>query len=89
MVHWEVILASIKQLRSSESTFMSLRRQVMSIKLPPTVPYITRPRPYSFEACYGVNPLTPTDAVPLFIEHRVRFEAQERAKEMKKFHEQI
>jgi len=82
-------LASIKQLRSSKSTFMSLRWHVMSIKLSPTVPYVTRPRPYSFEACYGVNPHTPTDTIPLSIEHRVSFEAQERAKEMKKLHAQI
>lgn len=42
-----------------------------------------------FEANYGVNPLTPLDLIPIPIESRVSYEAEERAKEMKKLHQQI
>ena len=42
-----------------------------------------------FEACYGVNPLTLIDLIPLPIEHKVSFETEERAKEIKKLHKQI
>jgi len=38
---------------------------------------------------YGVNPLTPLDLIPIPNESKVSFEAETRAKEMKKLHEQI
>lgn len=42
-----------------------------------------------FEALYGINPLTPIDLAPLPTDCKVSFEAEKRAKEMKKLHEQI
>ena len=42
-----------------------------------------------FESCYGINPLTPLELTPLPLESRVSYEAEERAKEMKKLHEEI
>ena len=42
-----------------------------------------------FECAYGVNLLTPLDLIPIPIETRVSFEAETKAKEMKKLHEQI
>jgi len=42
-----------------------------------------------FEALYGMNPLTPTDLIPLLTDCKVSFEAEQRAKEMKSMHEQI
>jgi len=42
-----------------------------------------------FESCYGSNPLTPLELIPLPLESRVSYEAEERAKEMKKLHQQI
>ena len=42
-----------------------------------------------FEAYYGVDPLTLIDFLRLLIEYWASFEAEERAKEMKKLHKQI
>lgn len=42
-----------------------------------------------FEVNYGLNPLSPIDLIPLPCHSRVSFEAEERAKEMKKLHEQV
>jgi len=42
-----------------------------------------------FECAYGVNPLTPLDLIPIPSESRVSFEAETRAKEMRKLHDQI
>jgi len=36
---------------------------------------------------YEINPLTPLDLIPIPIESRVSFEAETRAKEMRKLHE--
>ena len=44
---------------------------------------------FPFDAYYEVNPLSLMDLLPLPIKHIVRFQAQERTKEMKKLHEQI
>ena len=49
--------------------------------------YATKHSP--FECFYGVNPLTPLDLLPIRTESRVSFEAETRAKEIKKIHEQI
>jgi len=38
---------------------------------------------------YGVNPLTPLDLIPIPSESRVSFEAETRAKEMRRLHDQI
>jgi len=40
-----------------------------------------------FESCYEINPLTPLDLILLPLESRVSYEAEERAKEMKKLHQ--
>ena len=50
-------------------------------------PYATKHSP--FECVYGVNPLTPLDLLPIPTESRVSFEAETRAKEMKKLYERI
>jgi len=42
-----------------------------------------------FEALYGINLLTPIVLIPLPTDCRVSFEAEQRAKEMKRLHEQI
>jgi len=42
-----------------------------------------------FEALYGINPLTPIDIIPLPTDYKVSFEAEQRAKEMKRLYEQI
>ena len=42
-----------------------------------------------FEVCYGLNPLTPIDLIPIPQELGVSFETKVRAKEMKKLHEQV
>ena len=42
-----------------------------------------------FEALYEINPLTPIDLIPLPTYCKVNFEAETRAKEMKRLHEQI
>jgi len=42
-----------------------------------------------FEVCYGFNPLTPLDLIPIPQESKVDFKAEERAKAMKKLHEQV
>jgi len=42
-----------------------------------------------FETLYGINPLSSIDLSPLPTDCKVRFEAEKRAKEMKKLHEQI
>jgi len=39
--------------------------------------------------CYGLNPLTAIDLIPIPQESRVRFEANVRGKEAKKLHEQV
>jgi len=39
--------------------------------------------------CYGLSPLTPIDLTPIPQESRVSFEAEARAKEIKKLHEQV
>jgi len=49
--------------------------------------YATKHSP--FECVYGVNPLTPLDLIPIPSESRVSFEAETRAKEMRKLHNQI
>ena len=41
------------------------------------------------EYVYGVSPLTPLDLLPVPSESRVEFEAETRAKKMKKLHEEI
>ncbi|GKA02997.1 putative gag-pol polyprotein [Tanacetum coccineum] len=43
----------------------------------------------SFEICYGVNPLTPIDLIPLLIEPKASIEAKTKAKEIKRLHEQV
>jgi len=45
------------------------------------------PKHSPFECVYGVNPLTSLDLLPIPTETRVSFEAETRAKEMKKLHE--
>ena len=42
-----------------------------------------------FEICYGVNPLTPIDLIPLSIEPKASIEAETKAREIKKLHEQV
>nr|GEY36726.1 hypothetical protein [Tanacetum cinerariifolium] len=42
-----------------------------------------------FEICYGVNPLTPIDLIPLSIEPKASIEAETKAKEIKRLHEQV
>jgi len=42
-----------------------------------------------FECVYRVNSLTPLGLLPIPTESRVSFDAETRAKEMKKLHEQI
>ena len=42
-----------------------------------------------FEALYRINPLTPIDLIALPPECKVSYEAKQRAKEMKRLHEQI
>src|SRR4029079_8283196 len=42
-----------------------------------------------FYTCYGVNPLSPIELIPLPLESRVSLEAETKAKEIKKLHEQI
>ena len=49
--------------------------------------YTTKHSP--FKCVYGINPLTPLDLIPIPTESRVSFEAENRAKEMRKLHEQI
>ena len=44
---------------------------------------------FPFECVYGLNPLTPLDLLPLPSESNVSYEAEIRAKEMKKLHEHI
>jgi len=43
----------------------------------------------SFECPCGVNVLTPIDLLPSPSESRVSYDAELRAKDMKKFHEQV
>jgi len=42
-----------------------------------------------FEICYGLNPLTHLDLIPISQESNVKFEAKQRDKEMKRLHEQV
>jgi len=42
-----------------------------------------------FKVLYGINPMTPIDLIPLRTNSKVCFEAEKRAKEMKRLHEQI
>jgi len=42
-----------------------------------------------FEVSYGLNRVTPIDLIPIPQESRVSFEAERRAKEMKKLQEQV
>ena len=49
--------------------------------------YATKHSP--FECVCGVNPLAPLDLIPIPSESRVSFEAETRAKEMRKLHDQI
>jgi len=42
-----------------------------------------------FESCYESNPVTPLELIPLLLESRVSYKAEERAKEMEKLHHQI
>jgi len=42
-----------------------------------------------FEVCYSLNLLTLLDLIPIPQESKVSFKAKERAKEMKKLHEQV
>jgi len=42
-----------------------------------------------FGVCYGLNPLTALDLIPIPQESKVSFEAEERAKAMKKVHKQV
>jgi len=42
-----------------------------------------------FESCYGINPLTPLEFIPLPLESRVNYEAEEKVREMKKLQQQI
>jgi len=42
-----------------------------------------------FETLYGINLLTPIDLLPLPIDCKVSFKAEQRAKKMKKLYEQI
>jgi len=42
-----------------------------------------------FESCYEINPLTPLKLIPLPLESGVSYEAEEKAKEMKKLCQQI
>ena len=42
-----------------------------------------------FESCYGINLLTPLELIPLPLEFRMSYEVVERAKEIKKLHQQI
>jgi len=39
-----------------------------------------------FESCYGINPLTLLEVIPLLLESKVSYDAEERAKDMKKLH---
>ena len=41
-----------------------------------------------FEVCYGLNPLTPLDLIPIPQESKVGSKVEERAKEIKKLYEQ-
>ena len=43
----------------------------------------------SFEVCYGLNPLTPLDLTSIPQESHVSFEVEEKAKELRKLHEQV
>jgi len=43
----------------------------------------------SVEVCYGHNPLTPIDLIPIPQKSKVSFKAKARAKEMKRLHEQV
>jgi len=43
----------------------------------------------SFEPYYRIKPLTPLELIPLPVEFRVSYEAEEKVKEMKKLHQQI
>ena len=52
-----------------------------------TTSYATSRSP--FEVCYGLNPLTPLDLIPIPNESKVSFEVEERAKAMKKLNEQV
>jgi len=42
-----------------------------------------------FETLYRINPMTPIDLIPLPTNCKVSFEAEKRAKETKRLHEQI
>jgi len=42
-----------------------------------------------FEVCYGLILLTPLDLIPIPQESKVSFEAEERAKAMKKLHQLV
>jgi len=42
-----------------------------------------------FEMCYGLNPFTPIDLTPIPQESKVSFEAEARAKEMKRLRKQV
>jgi len=50
-------------------------------------PYATTHSP--FEVCYGLNPLTSIDLIHIPQESRGSFEAEARAKKIKKQHEQV
>jgi len=52
-----------------------------------TPSYITFHSP--FEVCYGLNPLTPLDLIPIRQEFKVSFEAKKRAKAIKKLHKKL
>jgi len=40
-----------------------------------------------FESCYGINPLTPLELIPLPLKSRASYEAEEKAREIKKLHQ--
>jgi len=42
-----------------------------------------------FEVCYDLNPPTPLDLIPIPQESKISFEVEERAKAMKKLHEEV
>jgi len=42
-----------------------------------------------FESCYGINPLTPLELIPLLLKFRVSHDAKKGARKMKKLHLQV
>jgi len=89
------------QTEVTNQTLTTLLRSLVSkslknwdLKLPHAVFAYNRSPSYAtkhspFQCAYGVNPLTPLDLIPILTETRVSFEAEARAKEMKRLHEQI